>query len=186
MVKAYRDTWELGRPFVLGYFRERAHSGERALARLAAASSFRLGTRTSIVSGAPLMRSLAPLTLLRILRFEPHRTNPVEGWCQHVDYLLWYARDPRDVKYRQLYVPKGLEDEVGDRLYPRESGSLGLVGVMTDAERTDPSTIARWCARISPLDSPASAGATATTTVPSLISRSAGSTRPNAALEDHA
>jgi adenine-specific DNA-methyltransferase len=60
------------------------------------------------------------------------------------DFLLWYARDRRSVRYQQLYWTKSLGDELAEE-YNQLIDPRGQRRTLTDAERANPSTIpADW------------------------------------------
>ena len=92
MVKAYRDTWELGLHSYLTYLRDRLLVA-RDLLTPQEASSSRSMTRTCTIYGAGS-------TNFRSGELSwPHRLSEATGGvrsaaCRHVaDYLLWYAKD---------------------------------------------------------------------------------------------
>jgi adenine-specific DNA-methyltransferase len=78
------------------------------------------------------------------------------------DHLVWFARDIEKLKYRQLYVPYTLEDDIGDR-YSRLELAGGNRRFMTDDEREDAKEIPST-ARVYRHGSLVSPGSTSTTT----------------------
>jgi adenine-specific DNA-methyltransferase len=110
MVKAYRDTWELGLHSYLTYMRDRL-----LLARELLSSSGSVFVQISDenvhhvrevmdeVFGVDNFCSIISITKAGALgtKLLPTRN----------DYILWYARDISRVKFRKIFVPKNLVEE---------------------------------------------------------------------------
>jgi adenine-specific DNA-methyltransferase len=135
MVKAYRDTWELGLHSYLTYLRDRlllcrellAPSGsifvqisDENLHRVRDVMDEVFGTENA-VSVIPFVKT-AGLGASRL---------PVV--C---DYLLWYARSREAMKYRQVFIERGLGDQ-GAEQYTWIELPDGLRRRMTREERED-------------------------------------------------
>ena len=110
MVKAYRDTWELGLHSYLTYMRDRL-----LLARDLLTPS---GSVFVQISDENLhhMKEVADEVFGAdnfISQISVRKTGGAtsETIPTVVDYLLWYARDREQVKYRALYVGKVLGEE---------------------------------------------------------------------------
>lgn len=112
MIKAFRDTWELGIHSYLTYLRDRLLLSRELLTE----------------SGSVFVQiSDENVHLVRILMDEIYG---VDNFCALItfaktsafasnlisrnhDYLLWYAKDSNKVKYRQLYLPRVERTEGG-------------------------------------------------------------------------
>ncbi len=135
MIKAYRDTWELGIHSYLSYLRDRLIVAKELLTE----------------SGSCFVQiSDENVHLVRNLMDEVFGS---ENFCKTIimqktggltqslipgtsDYLLWYAKDKSLVKYRQLF----LEKEIGEKsLYQMVELSDGNIRRMSKEERANPS-----------------------------------------------
>ena len=100
MVKAYRDTWELGLHSYLTYLRDRLPSPV-TYSRPAGASSSRSATRTSTTC-ARCWTSLRERELHRADHVREDRRLHHEFLAGVSDYLLLYAKDRERLKYREI------------------------------------------------------------------------------------
>ena len=107
MVKAYRDTWHLGTSSYLTYLRNRLMTARALLAPS--------GSLFVQISAENLHRATMLLDELmgchnRISTIAYRTSSPLgaKGLPTVCDYLLWYAADRKQMKYRQLFVSKEL------------------------------------------------------------------------------
>jgi adenine-specific DNA-methyltransferase len=134
MVQAYRDTWELGLHSYLTYLRDRL-----LLARDLLSPSGSVFVQISDVNlhyvRAILDEIFGPDNFVSVISFVTTSGFPSTTLSRAGDYLLWYARDIGLVKYRQLFAPKNLNDELaGEYKFVRLRD--GTVRGLTDEERT--------------------------------------------------
>ncbi|NRQ33925.1 site-specific DNA-methyltransferase [Nonomuraea sp. NN258] len=138
-IKAFRDTWKHGISSYLAYLRDRLVIARDLLAE----------------SGSIFVQiGDANLHLVRSLLDE---IFDVENFCAQisfrtttgatgnllpgtVDYILWYAKDAEQVKYRQLFRLKEVGGQ-GAGAYSMVEESGGLRRRMTKEERLDPSLL---------------------------------------------
>src|SRR5665647_1912000 len=80
------------------------------------------------------------------------------------DFILWYGKQRDSLKYRQLYSPRGYEDDIGGR-FTRVELPDGTRRVMSTDERRDIGLLESG-SRIYRHDNLVSSGATSTSTVP--------------------
>lgn len=113
MVKAYRDTWELGLHSYLSYLRDRVllikellHPSGSVFVQIADENVHHVREVLDEVFGAE--------NFCAIINFRktsgassPHAKTNVVGTVS--DYIVWYAKDSTRVKYRQLYVERPWE-----------------------------------------------------------------------------
>jgi len=149
MVKAYRDTWELGLHSYLTYMRDRL-----LLARELMSPS---GSVFVQISDENLhhVRELMDATFgsenfVANIQFAKTSSSTGEHLPATNDYLLFYARDIERLKFRDVYLPKTLETEIG--------GPYGWVELddgsrrrMTPEERLNPNALPKK-ARVYRLD----------------------------------
>ena len=157
MVKAYRDTWELGLHSYLTYMRDRL-----LLARELLASSGSVFVQISDenlhhvrelmdeVFGAENFCALIAFTKTTGLS-----RTVVPGVN---DFLLWYSRDKSRLKFRQLYRKKILGDE-GSQEYFNVELADESTRRLTEEEQADPTKLPPG-ARVFAFDSIVSGGTT--------------------------
>jgi adenine-specific DNA-methyltransferase len=105
MVKAYRDTWELGLHSYLTYMRDRLLLARELLSptgsifvQISDENLHHVKELMDEVFGAE--NAVVVVTVKKTSGASSELLPSVS------DYLLWYARDVERVKYRQLYTPK--------------------------------------------------------------------------------
>src|SRR2546425_7602139 len=106
MVKAYRDTWELGLHSYLTYLRDRlllcrdllSPSGS-IFVQISDENVHHIREVTDEVFG--------DTNRVGIINFvKTSGLAAAENLATACDYLIWYSRDRERIKYRQLFVPK--------------------------------------------------------------------------------
>ncbi|MFZ2145661.1 MAG: DNA methyltransferase [Sedimentisphaerales bacterium] len=105
MIKAFRDTWELGIHSYLAYLRDRLLLAKDLL--IESGSCFVQISDENI----HLVRNLIDEVFgvenyISIIYFRKTGGLKRKGLASVGDYLVWYARDKSKLKYRQLYLPK--------------------------------------------------------------------------------
>ncbi|MEX1133600.1 MAG: DNA methyltransferase [Acidimicrobiia bacterium] len=110
-VRAFRDTWELGIHSYLAYLRDRLVVSRDLLAE--SGSVFvQIGDENVHLVRSLLDEVFGPDNFVVEVSFRKTssansplaRLNTLGSVC---DYLLWYARDVEQIKYRQLFSPLG-------------------------------------------------------------------------------
>ncbi len=108
MVKAYRDTWELGLHSYLTYLRDRL-----LLCRDLLAPSGSIFVQISDENLHHVREAMDEVfgeeNFCSIIPFAKTASTATNLLSEEFDYLLWYARDKTQVRYRQLYLPKTQE-----------------------------------------------------------------------------
>lgn len=118
-IKAYRDTWKLGIHSYLTYLRDRLLLAKDLLTE--SGSVFVQISDENVHSVRSLMDDVfTGEGFVAIISFATSTGSSAVALPRVTDYLLWYSRDVRAMKYRQLYgdqdeefSPVG-EDEVGE------------------------------------------------------------------------
>jgi len=109
MVKAYRDTWELGLHSYLSYLRDRLLVARELL--VPSGSVFVQISDVNVHHVRELLDDVfGEANFLSQITFQKTSGARTVRLAQTADYLLWYARDADIVKYRQLYLSKTSED----------------------------------------------------------------------------
>lgn len=133
MVKAYRDTWELGLHSYLTYMRDRLLLCRDLLAP--SGSVFVQISDENLHHVRELMDEVFGdenwCGIISFAKTSGLSSNLLYGVC---DYILWYAKDKERVKYRQLYSPK-IAGESGASKYNRIELPNGERRTLTSQER---------------------------------------------------
>jgi adenine-specific DNA-methyltransferase len=122
MVKAYRDTWELGLHSYLTYMRDRLLLSRELLAPTG--SVFVQISDENLHHVRELMDDVFGAdNFVACINFRT--MTPLEsGYIESVfDYVLWFSRDKEASKYRNLFAPKPLVDASEFRFVELEEGS---------------------------------------------------------------
>ncbi|WP_434478571.1 site-specific DNA-methyltransferase [Gemmatimonas sp.] len=162
MVQAYRDTWELGLHSYLTYLRDRLLLAKDLLTP--SGSVFVQISDENLHHVREVMDEVfGGESCVGVISFRKTSSFATSGLGSVSDYLLWYARNPSGLKYRQLYRARGIEDDVGGR-YTRIELADGTRRPMTSEERGNPGLIPVG-ARVYRHDNLTSQGASPNTTV---------------------
>lgn len=158
MIQAYRDTWELGIHSYLSYLRDRLFVARELLnntgsvfVQIGEENVHRVRILLDEVFGAEHFVSQIAFQTTSGAG-SPGELRNIPATC---NYLVWYAKDVNQMKYRQLYVGKrGVGD---DPNYSWVQLSDGSRRKMTTTELADPSTLPIGAKpyRLSPLTSQA-------------------------------
>ena len=134
MVKAYRDTWELGIHSYLTYLRDRLllsrdllHPSGSIFVQISDENLHHVREILDEVFGKDNFVAVIPFR---------KKTMPLGA--KHLesvnDYLIWYAHDKERLKYRQLYIDMSIEGDAHWNLVELTDGSRRK---MTKAEMLD-------------------------------------------------
>jgi adenine-specific DNA-methyltransferase len=139
MIKAYRDTWRLGIHSYLTYLRDRLllcrellHDSGSAFVQIGDENLHRVRAVMDEVFGAE--NFCAVITFRKTGGFSAELLDLVS------DYLVWYAKDKQNVKYRQLLVPKESQAGLGEQ-YQHCEFPDGTRRRMTPEERANPDLV---------------------------------------------
>lgn len=139
MVRAFRDTWELGVHSYLTYLRDRVllsrdlmHESGSCFVQISEENLHHVREVMDEVFGQE--------NFCGLITFKKTTGLTSELVPQICDFLVWYAKNKKTVKYRPLYVEKDLKDEVkGEfKFVDTEDGNFRQ---LTEQEKEDPSTI---------------------------------------------
>jgi len=138
MIRAFRDTWELGIHSYLSYMRDRL-----LLARELLTDSGSCFVQISD-ENVHLVRCLMDEVFgaKNFINLIPFRTKTGRLGSTHLDsvfdFLLWYAKDAERMKYRELYAEKSVE---GDAIWSLFESSDGERRRLTRDERNNHSLL---------------------------------------------
>lgn len=139
MVKAYRDTWELGLHSYLTYLRDRLQLARELLSD--SGSIFVQISDTNLHHVREVMDEVfGQENFLGVIAFKKATgltSDLVPSIC---DFLVWYGRSKASVKFRRLFVPQDLKEEVqGEFRYIQLED--GTHRALTKAEKESPEQI---------------------------------------------
>jgi len=107
MIKAFRDTWELGIHSYLTYLRDRLLLAKELLSN--SGSVFVQISDENLHHVREIMDEVfGTQNYVSLLIYKKTTTASTDGMATVCDYLIWYAKDASKVKYRQLYFEKEL------------------------------------------------------------------------------
>lgn len=139
MVKAYRDTWELGLHSYLTYLRDRLLLS-RDLLHSSGSIFVQIGDENVHLARNLLDEVFGSDQFCSTIAFVKSSGMGANLLPRQTDYLLWYCRDSAHLKYRQLYLDKAL-DASGADAYAYVLLPDGTARRLTQLERDDPARI---------------------------------------------
>lgn len=140
MVKAYRDTWELGLHSYLTYLRDRLTVAHDLMTP--SASIFVQISDENLHHVREVMDEVfGEKNFCSVIAFNKTSGFSPKLLSNVADYLLWYAKDIDNVKYRQIFLQKELGEEGATQYNYVESSDGSVFRTMTAEEQADPSTI---------------------------------------------
>ena len=103
-IRAFRDTWELGIHSYLSYLRDRLLLA-RELLHETGSCFVQIGHENVHRVGVVMDDVFGPGNRLATISYATTGGSAANTLPQVSDYLLWYAKDRKQAKYRQLYEP---------------------------------------------------------------------------------
>lgn len=114
MIKAFRDTWELGIHSYLTYLRDRLLLAKDLLSD--SGSVFVQISDENLHHVRELMDEIFGIeNYIAQIQFAKNSGQTTTLLSVDVDYIVWYAKDKRSLKYHQLYYDKTIDNEYGER-----------------------------------------------------------------------
>jgi len=112
MVKAYRDTWTLGVHSYLAYLRDRLIVAKELLTD--SGSIFVQISDENLHRVRMVMDEVFGVeNCAGVLTFRKTSGLTADRLAQNSDYLLWYGRDIDKIKFKQFFVDKGIDSDLG-------------------------------------------------------------------------
>ena len=159
MIKAFRDTWELGIHSYLTYLRDRFLLARELLAE--SGSLFvQIGDENIHLVRIIMDEIFGKENFFSLITFKKTLPLGSSGFAGISDYVLWYAKDRNLVKYRELYTDKPVGEGTGYTWVEEHGGTRRK---MTKEERQNPKLIPAG-SRVFFLDKLTSSGYTPTCT----------------------
>lgn len=139
MVKAYRDTWELGLHSYLTYLRDRLLIAKELLSD--SGSVFVQISDENLHHVREVMDEIFGAgNFVSVITFSKTTSATTDLIPATVDYLIWYAKDISRVKYRHLYLPKTFGGD-GASAYSKVELPDGSRRAMSADEKADPNQL---------------------------------------------
>ena len=133
MIKAFRDTWELGIHSYLTYLRDRLLLAKELLSE--SGSVFVQISDENLHHVRELCDEVfGTENLVSQITFQKTSSASGEALSSVSDYLVWYAKKRESLKFRQLYLPRAGEGWVN---YDYLRTAAGEFRRMSTAERSD-------------------------------------------------
>ena len=103
-IRAFRDTWELGIHSYLAYLRDRLLLA-RELLHESGSCFVQIGDENVHRAGMVMDEIFGADNRMATVSYATSGSSSASTLPQVADYLLWYAKDRKRAKYRQLYEP---------------------------------------------------------------------------------
>lgn len=138
MVKAFRDTWELGIHSYLTYLRNRLLLARQLLHE--SGSCFVQISDENLHHVKELMDEVfGPKNFVTIIPFRTATSQPSNHIGQVYDFLCWYARDIKKLKYRQLYLERDFQQKTNTFDWIQTKN--GHIRKLNNEEKNNPSML---------------------------------------------
>ena len=139
MIKAFRDTWELGIHSYLTYLRDRLLLAKELLHE--SGSVFVQISDDNVHHVREVMDELLGASnFVAEIGFRTTSSLGGDFIGKSFDFVIWYARDKQKASNKRIFRTRGYEDDVGGR-YTRIEIESFFRRSMTFAERVDTSTL---------------------------------------------
>lgn len=125
MIRAFRDTWELGIHSYLTYLRDRLLLAKELLTE--SGSCFvQIGDENVHLIRCLMDEIFGVSNFISLITFQKTGSISSKLIGTTVDYIVWYAKDKQQLKYRQLFLPRKEGDPSLDRYdyVEKEDGTL--------------------------------------------------------------
>jgi adenine-specific DNA-methyltransferase len=130
MIKAYRDTWELGIHSYLSYMRDRLLVAKELLTD--SGSCFVQISDENVHLVRCLMDEVfGSENFVGLITFAKTTGFAARAIASVADYVVWYGRNINTVKYHQLYKEKQAGDEGASKYKPLEKYKAVTIDVLT-------------------------------------------------------
>jgi len=121
-IRAFRDTWKLGIHSYLAYLRDRL-TAARELLTESGSVFVQIGDENVHLVRNVLDEVFGSENFLGLITFRVKSPLNVAGLGRLSDFLLWYGKDAKQTKYRQLFTHKTAEDQTEFNMVQLPNGS---------------------------------------------------------------
>ena len=135
-IRAFRDTWELGIHSYLAYLRDRLLLA-RELLHESGSVFVQIGDENVHRAGIVIDEIFGAENRMATISYATTGASSTSSLPEVADYLLWYVKDRRRAKYRQLYEPLTRAEVI-------ESFSWHVMVELVDGQRRKPTREERF------------------------------------------
>jgi adenine-specific DNA-methyltransferase len=137
VIKAFRDTWELGIHSYLSYLRDRLLIAKELLTE--SGSCFvQISDENIHLVRSVMDEVFGSENFFSLITFKKTLPLGSSGLAGISDYIIWYAKNKEQIKYRQLYSDKPIGQGTGYTWVELKDGSRRK---MTSEEKNNPSLL---------------------------------------------
>lgn len=136
MIRAFRDTWELGIHSYLTYLHDRLLLAKELL-RDSGSVFVQINDENVNLVHQVVQEIFEAKNFMGLIPFQTKTPLGTKGLPGVVDYLVWFAKDKKQAKYHQLFLPK----DVGDDNFDSVHFSNGEMRKLTAEEKRKPKSI---------------------------------------------
>ncbi len=112
MIKAFRDTWQLGIHSYLSYLRNRLFLSHRLLTD-SGSIFIQISNKNMHLIRIILDEIFNPQNFCGIIYYKTKASpQQVQTIPQMGDFILWYAKNKQNIKVKNLYIPKQMDEEI--------------------------------------------------------------------------
>ena len=137
MIKAFRDTWELGVHSYLSYLRDRLIIAKELLTE-SGSCFIQISDENLHLVRSVMDEIFGSENFFSLITFKKTLPLGSSGLAGISDYIIWYAKDKTKIKYRQLFVDKPIGAGTG---YTWAELKDGTRRKMTSEEKNNPSLL---------------------------------------------
>lgn len=137
MIKAFRDTWELGIHSYLSYLRDRLVVA-RELLHTSGSVFVQISDENVHLVRNLMDEVLGSENFVALITFKKASPLTSKGLAGVADYLIWYGKDKENLKYRKLFEDKPIGRDTGYTWVELENGQRRK---MTSEEKDNPSLL---------------------------------------------
>jgi adenine-specific DNA-methyltransferase len=124
MVRAFRDTWELGIHSYLTYLRDRLLLA-RDLLHESGSIFVQIGDENVHLARTVMDEVFGSKNFIAQVNFKSMQALGQSGLAKVYDYLIWYSTDTERMKFRPLFVPKDIQEHREYRFVDDASSDVG-------------------------------------------------------------
>ncbi|MDX9708530.1 MAG: site-specific DNA-methyltransferase [Trichloromonas sp.] len=140
MIKAFRDTWELGIHSYLTYLRDRLLLAKELLSESGSVFVQISDENVDLVRNI-LTEVFGRENYVSTIAYKTAVSMSGQLMDQNFDYVLWAAKNKQNIKFRQLYLPTTIGEEGASRFVWLQSKETMKQRLMTGEERDKPDRI---------------------------------------------
>ena len=133
MIKAFRDTWELGIHSYLTYLRDRLLIAKELLTE-SGSCFIQISDENVHLVRSVMDEVFGSENFVSLIAFTTTSGFPSKTLSRAGDYIVWYAKNIDSIKYRQLFREKSVGDEGATKYKPVNSYSSVPKGIYKDNE----------------------------------------------------